>query len=135
MEIFRAESRAQQTAPSEYFTGCVEMDPLLIAPAPATLRTLLVHFSPGGRTNWHTHPRGQTLYVVSGRGRAQQEGEPVREIRPGDVIWFPPNVRHWHGASPNEAMSHIAMQEEPDGETTAWAEAVSDADYRAEPRD
>ncbi|MEM9783223.1 MAG: cupin domain-containing protein [Pseudomonadota bacterium] len=132
MDIIRAGSRPTRTADASNFTGAVMMDPVITTPQPASLRALLVTFTPGARTNWHTHPLGQTLFVLSGVGRIQREGEPVRAIHAGDTVWIPPNVRHWHGAAPDCAMRHMAMQEERDG-ATAWAEPVSDADYRAAP--
>lgn len=136
MEIFRAGTRPRKKAPADYFTGDVFRDDVISAPAPARLNAGHVHFSPGARTHWHTHPFGQTLYVTDGRGRAQVEGGPVREIRPGDVVWFPPNVRHWHGGAPDEAMSHVAMQEaDENGTTIHWLEPVSDEDYGAAPQD
>lgn len=130
MEIFRAGSRPRVTGPSGHFTGDVGRDPIIEAPEPARLNAGHVHFSPGARTNWHTHPYGQTLLITDGVGRAQLEGEPVREIRTGDVVWFPANVRHWHGAAPNTAMSHVTMQEaDENGVAVMWEEPVSDADY------
>lgn len=117
-----------------YFTGEVWQDPLAAAEAPARAHMLRVTFLPGGRTHWHTHPLGQTLIVLSGLGRAQAEGGPVRLLRPGDVVWFPPGERHWHGAAPDAAMSHLAIQEADEtGAMVAWLEPVSDADYAAAP--
>ncbi|MEM6973914.1 MAG: cupin domain-containing protein [Pseudomonadota bacterium] len=132
MEIIRAGARPTRIPNPAYFTGSVTMDPVISAPEPARLQALVVSFAPGARTHWHTHPLGQTLFVLSGVGRVQREGEPIRALRPGDTVWIPPGVRHWHGAAPETAMRHMAMQEE-DGTGTDWAEAVSDADYRAEP--
>lgn len=129
MQISRAGSRPSQTPSPEYFTGRVRMDPIGAADEPGRHRVLLVTFEPGARTNWHTHPLGQTLHIVSGLCLAQIEGEPVEELRPGDSVWFPQGVRHWHGAAPDVAMSHLAIQEALDGETADWAEPVSEADY------
>ncbi|MEO0820239.1 MAG: cupin domain-containing protein [Pseudomonadota bacterium] len=133
MEIWKAASRPTRRANPDYFTGDVWQDPVIDAPAPASIRALVVHFAPGGRTHWHTHPLGQTLHVLSGVGRFQLEGEPVREIRPGDTVWIAPGERHWHGAAPDHAMIHMAMQESQNGVAVAWAEAVSEADYAAAP--
>ena len=130
MEISRNGTRVSAAAPEEYFTGRVRQDPLFEAGAPARGRGLSVTFEPGARTAWHTHPLGQTLIVTSGLGRCAREGGPVEEIRPGDVVWFPPGEKHWHGAAPDVAMTHIAIQEAVDGEVVTWLEKVSDADYR-----
>lgn len=132
MQIWESGSRPSRPAPEAYFTGQVRMDPIVEAPAPARLRALLVTFEPGARTYWHTHPLGQALHVVSGRGLAQSAGGPVRELRPGDTVWFAPGERHWHGAAPECAMSHIALQEELDGRSADWLEEVSAADYAAD---
>jgi quercetin dioxygenase-like cupin family protein len=129
MEIFPAGSRPSRKTPPEYFTGTVYQDPILEAPAPATVRSQHVSFEPGARTAWHTHPLGQTLYVVSGSGRAQVWGQPMREIRAGDTVWFAPNEKHWHGASPTTGMVHIAIQEAIDGKHVEWLEHVTDAQY------
>ena len=102
-----------------------------MAPSPARLNCSRVSFEPGARTAWHTHPLGQTLYVISGVGRVQAKGGPIREIRPGDVVWIPPNEKHWHGASPTNGMTHIAMQEALDGVYSTWMEHVTDAEYSA----
>ncbi len=102
-----------------------------MAPAPARLNASRVSFEPGARTAWHTHPLGQTLYVISGIGRVQAKGGPIREIRPGDVVWIPPNEKHWHGASPGNSMTHIAMQEALDGVYSTWMEHVTDEEYNA----
>ena len=104
-------------------------DPIIATAAPARLVSTRVSFEPGARTAWHTHPLGQTLYVISGVGRVQAKGGPVREIRPGDVVWIPPGEKHWHGASPTNAMTHIAMQESLDGCAVTWMEHVTDAEY------
>ncbi|MEL6265553.1 MAG: cupin domain-containing protein [Pseudomonadota bacterium] len=132
MEITRAGSRPTRRPEAAYFTGEVLMDPIVTAPAPARIRALAVHFAPGARTNWHTHPLGQTLHVLSGTGRIQREGEAVQEIRPGDTVWIAPGERHWHGAAPATAMTHLAMQED-DGTGTDWQEPVDDATYTATP--
>jgi len=108
----------------------VRIDPLFSAPSPARVAGAAVTFEPGARTAWHTHPLGQTLIVTFGSGRAQKDGGPVEEIRPGDVIWFAPGEKHWHGASPTTAMTHIAIQESLDGKAVEWMEKVSDADYQ-----
>ncbi|CCD90396.1 (R)-mandelonitrile lyase [Bradyrhizobium sp. HKCCYLRH3099] len=129
MDFHPAGSRATRKAPAEYFTGNVLQDPLIMAPAPARLNASRVSFAPGARTAWHTHPLGQTLYVISGIGRIQAKGGPVREIRPGDVIFIPPGEKHWHGASPDNEMTHIAMQEALDGVYSNWMEHVTDAEY------
>jgi len=135
MDIFRATSRPTRRAPADYFTGTVWQDPIIEAPDPARIRGLRVAFDPGARTAWHTHPLGQTLYVVSGVGRVQCMGEPVREIRPGDTIWIPPQIRHWHGAAPDHSMVHLAFQESLDGVSAEWQEHVADADYGVGPTD
>lgn len=131
MEIFRNGTRSSGRGPADWFTGAVRIDPLFTAPEPARVAAAQVTFEPGARTAWHTHPLGQTLIVTSGLGRAQREGGPVEEIRPGDVVWFPPGQRHWHGASPLVAMTHIAIQESLDGRVVDWLEQVSDAEYGA----
>jgi quercetin dioxygenase-like cupin family protein len=129
MEIKRSGSRPSAKGPAEYFTGTVRMDPLIEAPEPARVRSASVTFEPGARTAWHTHPLGQTLVVTSGLGRAQRWGGAIEEIRPGDVIWFAPGEKHWHGASPTAAMTHIAIQEALDGKTADWMEKVSEDQY------
>ncbi|MGJ5180980.1 (R)-mandelonitrile lyase [Bradyrhizobium oligotrophicum] len=129
MDFHPAGSRPTRKAPAEYFTGNVLQDPLIMAPAPARLNASRVSFAPGARTAWHTHPLGQTLYVVSGIGRIQAKGGLVREIRPGDVIFIPPGEKHWHGASPDNEMTHIAMQEALDGVYSNWMEHVTDEEY------
>lgn len=131
MIIFRSGSRPSTRAPAEYFTGTVWQDPIVEAEAPARLRAALVRFDPGARTNWHTHPLGQTLQVVSGCGLFQGAEGPVRVIRPGDTVWIPAGERHWHGATPETSMTHIAMHEALDGRHVDWAEPVSDEDYGA----
>lgn len=129
MLIHRAGSRPSTTPNPDWFTGTVRMDPLINAPAPARLHGLSVTFEPGARTNWHTHPLGQTLIVTAGAGLVQKEGEAVQRITPGDVIWFEPGEKHWHGAAPDCAMTHIALQEELDGSAADWLEPVTDAQY------
>jgi quercetin dioxygenase-like cupin family protein len=122
MEINRAGSRPSGKGPAEWFTGSVRIDPLLGPPDPARVAGALVTFEPGARTAWHTHPLGQTLIVTTGCGWAQREGGPVEVIRPGDVIWFAPGEKHWHGATPTTAMSHIAVQEKLNGSPVDWLE-------------
>jgi quercetin dioxygenase-like cupin family protein len=129
MEIKRNGSQSSVPGPAEYFTGTVRIDPLHSAPEPARIACASVTFEPGARTAWHTHPLGQTLIVTSGAGRVQREGEAVEEIRPGDVVWFAPGEKHWHGASPDVAMTHIAIQEQLDGKAVDWLEKVSDEQY------
>ncbi|MBB4348254.1 MULTISPECIES: (R)-mandelonitrile lyase [Rhizobiaceae] len=129
MDIRRSGSQASKKQPADYFTGTVRLDPLMEAPEPARVRAASVTFEPGARTNWHTHPLGQTLIITAGFGRAQTEGGPVRELRPGDVVWFSPGEKHWHGAGVETAMTHIAIQEAQDGVTADWLEPVSDVDY------
>lgn len=131
MEIYRAGSRPSMAGPADWFTGKVRVDPLFNPAAPDRVQGAHVTFDPGARTAWHTHPLGQTLIVTFGRGLVQREGGPVEEIRQGDIVWFAPNERHWHGAAPDSGMSHIALQEVKDGQVVAWAEHVSDADYGA----
>lgn len=130
MEIKRVGSQPSAKGPSEWFTGTVRIDPLFQAPDPAFVSGASVTFEPGARTAWHTHPLGQTLIVTAGCGWAQREGGPVEEIRPGDVIWFSPGEKHWHGAAPTTAMTHIAIQEKKDGKVVDWMEHVTDAQYR-----
>lgn len=130
MDIMRAGSRPSRPGPAEWFTGRVRMDPLFAAPDPARAQGALVTFEPGARTAWHTHPLGQTVIVTAGLGWAQREGGPVAEIRPGDVVWFPPGEKHWHGATATTGMSHIAVQEALDGQTVTWLEQVTDDQYR-----
>jgi quercetin dioxygenase-like cupin family protein len=129
MEIQRAGSRPSGKGPEEYFTGTVRVDPLFSAPEPASVAGAHVTFEPGARTAWHTHPLGQTLIVTSGRGRAQRWDGPIEEIHPGDVIWFAPGEKHWHGALPQTAMTHIAIQERLDGNAVEWLEKVNDSQY------
>jgi Uncharacterized conserved protein, contains double-stranded beta-helix domain len=129
MEIRRSGSQPSRKPLADWFTGDVRMDPLIEAPSPARVAAVSVTFEPGARTAWHTHPLGQTLIVTSGLGLCQREGGPLEEIRPGDVVWFPPGEKHWHGASPTAAMTHIAIQEALDGKTVDWLEKVSDETY------
>jgi quercetin dioxygenase-like cupin family protein len=129
MEIKRIGSRPPAKGSADYFTGNVRIDPLFEAPDPARAAGASVTFEPGARTAWHTHPLGQTLIVTSGVGRVQRWGGPIEEVRPGDVIWFPPGEKHWHGASPTTAMTHIAIQERLDGRAVEWLEHVSDEQY------
>jgi quercetin dioxygenase-like cupin family protein len=131
MKLIRAGSRTTEKGPAQWFTGDVHLERLHAAPAPARVACVSVTFQPGARTAWHTHPLGQTLIVTAGSGWTQCEGEPVVEIRVGDVIWCPPNHRHWHGATPNTSMTHIAIQEALDGKTVEWMEHVSDVQYMA----
>jgi quercetin dioxygenase-like cupin family protein len=130
MEIKRSGSQPSTKGSGDWFTGTVRIDPLFETPEPARVRCASVTFQPGARTAWHTHPLGQTLIVTSGLGWAQREGSPVEEIRPGDVVWFPPNERHWHGATPTTAMTHIAIQEALEGKVVEWMEKVSDEQYQ-----
>lgn len=134
MEIKPSGSRPTKRAPSDSFTGTVWQDPIIEAPEPARVRSVLVTFEPGARTTWHTHPLGQTIFIVSGIGRVQAKGGPVREVRPGDTVWFAPNEMHWHGAAPDHQMVHVAMQEALNGKHVEWHEPVSDEDYRAKPQ-
>ena len=129
MDIFRAGSRASRSGPAEWFTGTVRLDPLFNPVDAARVQGAAVTFEPGARTAWHTHPLGQTLVVTAGLGRAQRWGGPVEELRPGDVVFFAPGEKHWHGAGPETAMTHIAIQEVKDGKAVDWLEHVSDADY------
>jgi len=131
MDITRAGSQPSQQGPADWFTGTVRIDPLFSASEPARAAGNTVTFEPGARTAWHTHPLGQTLIVLSGAGRVQREGGPIEEIRPGDVVWFAPGEKHWHGAAPTTAMTHIAVQEALDGKPVDWLEQVTDEQYRA----
>ena len=130
MEIKRIGSQASGKGPADWFTGTVRIDPLFTAPDPARVVGASVTFEPGARTAWHTHPLGQTLIVTAGLGWVQREGGATEEIRPGDVVWFPPGLKHWHGASPTTAMTHIAIQEHLNGKVVDWMEKVSDDQYR-----
>ena len=129
MDIKRSGSQPSGKGPADWFTGTVRIDPLHTAPAPARVAMALVTFEPGARTAWHTHPLGQTLIVTAGAGIVQRDGGPLEPVRPGDVVWFAPGERHWHGAAATTAMSHIAIQEQLDGKAVDWLEHVSDAQY------
>jgi quercetin dioxygenase-like cupin family protein len=131
MEIKRSGSQPSGNGPAEYFTGAVRVDPLFKAPSPARVFGASVTFEPGARTAWHTHPLGQTLIVTAGCGWAQRWGGPVEQIRPGDVIWFSPGEKHWHGAAPATAMTHIAIVELLDGKSADWMEQVGEEQYKA----
>ena len=132
MDIKRIGSRPSAIGPADWFTGAVRIDALLDAPAPARVAGASVTFEPGARTAWHTHPLGQTLIVTAGCGWAQRWDGPIEEIRPGDVVWFPPGEKHWHGATATTAVTHIAIQEKLDGKAVDWLEQVSDEQYRAQ---
>jgi quercetin dioxygenase-like cupin family protein len=129
MDIKRNGSQPSAKGPADWFTGTVRIDPLFQAADPARAAGACVTFEPGARTAWHTHPLGQTLIVTSGVGRVRHWGSPIEEIRPGDVVWFPPGEKHWHGASPTKAMTHIAVQEAQNGKVVDWMEHVSDEQY------
>jgi quercetin dioxygenase-like cupin family protein len=130
MDIKRIGSQPSNKGPADWFTGTVRIDPLFQTSAPARAAGASVTFEPGARTAWHTHPLGQTLIVTAGCGLAQRWEGPIEQIRPGDVIWFPPGEKHWHGATPTTAMTHIAIQEQLDGKLVDWMEKVSDEQYR-----
>jgi quercetin dioxygenase-like cupin family protein len=132
VEIIRSGSQPSGKGPSEWFTGSVRIDPLHQASDPARVMAASVTFEPGARTAWHTHPLGQTLIVTAGLGRAQRVGGPIEEIRPGDVVWFAPGEKHWHGAAPASAMTHIAIQEQLGGTFVDWMEHVTDGQYHAD---
>ena len=129
MKISRSGSRSTMPGPGNWFTGTVKVEPVFQAEAPGRVAGANVTFEAGARTAWHTHPLGQTLVVTSGCGRVQREGGPIEEIRPGDVVWFEPGEKHWHGAGPDTAMLHLAMQEALDGTYVDWLEHVTDAQY------
>jgi len=131
MDIHQAGSLPSIRPPKEYFTGTVWQDPIIATPAPARIVSARVAFEPGARTAWHTHPLGQTLHVISGVGLVQAKGGPIREIRAGDTVWIPPGEKHWHGASPTNGMTHLAMQEALDGNAVTWMEKVTDDEYSA----
>jgi quercetin dioxygenase-like cupin family protein len=131
MNIKRAGSAPSQKGPADWFSGAVRIDPLFQAPDPARAVGAHVTFEPGARTAWHTHPLGQTLIITSGCGRVQHWGGLIEEVRPGDVIWFPAGEKHWHGAAPTTAMTHIAIQEQLNGKAVEWLEHVSDEQYGA----
>src|SRR4051812_23635647 len=130
VSVLKNGSRPSQKGPPEYFTGSVRIDPLFDPQAPARAASAWVTFEPGARTAWHTHPAGQRLIVTSGLGWVQQWRGRTEEIRPGDVVWIPPGVKHWHGATPTTAMSHIAIQETIEGKAVEWMEQVTDEQYR-----
>jgi quercetin dioxygenase-like cupin family protein len=130
MEIKRVGSQSSNKGPVDWFTGAVRIDPLFQASAPARVAGASVTFEPGARTAWHTHPLGQTLIVMAGSGLTQRWGGPLEQIKPGDVVWFPPGEKHWHGASPTTGMTHIAIQEGLDGKVVEWMEHVSDEQYQ-----
>lgn len=130
MEIKRSGSQPSSKGPADWFSGAVRMDPLIQPNAPARAAAVSVTFEPGARTAWHTHPLGQTLVVTAGCGRAQRWGGPIEEIRPGDVVSFLPGEKHWHGAAPSTAMTHIAIQEQLDGKFVDWMEKVTDEQYQ-----
>lgn len=131
MKIERNGSRASRKASSDWFTGSVWQEPVIEAPEPARVRAVFVTFEPGARTNWHTHPLGQTLHVLSGAGRVQLAGQPIETINAGDTVWIAPGERHWHGAGPDTRMTHLAIQEALDGKSVEWLEPVTDDDYAA----
>jgi quercetin dioxygenase-like cupin family protein len=131
MQITRAGAERSRTGPAEYFTGAVRVDPMFPVREPSRVSAASVTFEPGARSAWHTHPLGQTLIITSGLGWVQRDGGPIEEVRPGDVVWFPPGLKHWHGATPTTAMSHIAINETLNGKNVDWMEKVSDAQYRA----
>jgi quercetin dioxygenase-like cupin family protein len=130
MQIIKAGTTPSGPGPADYFTGTVRIDPLFTAPEPARVVCASVTFEPGARTAWHTHPLGQTLIITAGFGRAQREGSPIEDLRPGDVVWFAPGEKHWHGASPTTAMTHTAIQEKLDGKTVDWLEKVTGEQYQ-----
>ena len=130
MDIKRIGSQPSGKGPVDWFSGIVRIDPLFQAPDPGRVGGASVTFEPGARTAWHTHPLGQTLIVTFGCGWVQREGGPVEEIHPGDVVWFPPGERHWHGATPTTAMTHIAIQEQLNGKAVDWMEKVTEEQYR-----
>ncbi len=132
MMIHRAGARPSQQPNKEYFTGTVRFDPIVSGDDPSQVKILSVTFEPGARTAWHTHPAGQTLHILSGSGLAGSEGQPVQVLRPGDTVWFAPGEKHWHGASPECAMTHLAVQMSVDGKTSDWLEKVADEDYNAQ---
>jgi quercetin dioxygenase-like cupin family protein len=134
MEIKRSGSQPSRKGPAANFTGAVRIDPLFDAPSPARVLGASVTFEPGARTAWHVHALGQTLIVTAGCGRVQRWGSPIEEIRPGDVVWFPPGEKHWHGAAPATAMTHIAIVEKVEGNASDWMEKVSDEQYEARSR-
>jgi quercetin dioxygenase-like cupin family protein len=130
MQITRAGSQPSVKGSSEYFTGTARIDPLFPVRDPSRVSAGSVTFEPGARTAWHTHPLGQSLLITAGLGWVQREGGPIEEVRPGDVVWFPPGLKHWHGATPTTAMTHTAVQETVDGRNVDWMEKVRDEEYR-----
>jgi quercetin dioxygenase-like cupin family protein len=134
MDIKRGGSQPSRKGPAEYFSGTVRVDPLFTAPDPARVAGASVTFEPGARTAWHTHPLGQTLVVTAGAGWVQSEGGPIQEIRPGDVVWFSPGEKHWHGATTTTSMTHIAIQEALTGKVVDWMEKVDEAHYQTGPK-
>ena len=130
MDIKRIGTQESVEGPSDWFTGKVRIDPLFQTPDPARVRGVSVTFEPGARTAWHTHPLGQTLIITSGCGLVQRDGGPIEVVNPGDVVWFPPGEKHWHGATPTVAMTHLAIQEQHDGKVVEWMEKVSDEQYQ-----
>jgi quercetin dioxygenase-like cupin family protein len=133
MELHRKGSRGPMLGHEQWFTGTILMEPIIGAEPPGRPGAVMVSFEPGARTNWHTHPLGQLLIVTEGRGCAQTEGGPLVELLPGDVVWFPAGERHWHGAAPDQSMTHIAVQAALDGRTVDWEDPVADQDYLADP--
>ncbi|RRA47494.1 cupin domain-containing protein [Acidipila sp. EB88] len=129
MQINRVGTKPSKAGPADWFTGTVRIDAPFQGEAPARISGATVTFEPGARTAWHTHPLGQTLLVIAGLGRAQREGGPTEELHPGDIVWFAPNEKHWHGASSEVSMTHIAVQESLDGKAVEWLEHVSDEQY------
>jgi quercetin dioxygenase-like cupin family protein len=130
MEITRAGSQPSSKGPGDWFTGAVRIDPLFQPKEPARTAAAIVTFEPGARTAWHTHPMGQSLIITAGIGWVQRDGGPIEEVRPGDVVWFPPGLKHWHGATATNAMTHIAIQESVNGKVVDWMEKVTDEQYR-----
>jgi quercetin dioxygenase-like cupin family protein len=130
VKIKRVGTEASGKGPADWFTGAVRIDSLFQAPDPARVAGASVTFEPGARTAWHTHPLGQTLVVTAGAGWVQREGGPIEDIRPGDVVWFEPGEKHWHGATSTTGMTHIAIQERLDGKVVEWLEHVTDEQYR-----
>jgi quercetin dioxygenase-like cupin family protein len=131
MKITRSGTQPSNPGPADWFTGTVRVEPLFQAPDPARVAGARVTFEPGARTVWHTHPLGQTLIATAGIGRVQREGGPVEEIRPGDIVWIAPGEKHWHGAAPTTAMTHLAIHEQLNGKAVDWMEKVSDEQYLA----
>ena len=131
MEIFRAGTRPSAAGPADWFTGKVRIDPMFAAEEPGRTSGAHVTFEPGARTAWHTHPAGQTIIITFGHGRVQRDGGPVEDVSQGDIVWFPAGEKHWHGASPDTAMSHIAFQESIDGTAVTWMEKVTDEQYQS----